>query len=134
LKKAEKSQNDKTKRATVSQERESFGKDPELKKKGQEHVRMKSSHALQPKQRASVTMPTDSEQRASQRDKVQTTFTLARQQPKSPEEEKMLQERYGGMSMEQRAFAILCDLGMIEKNLNPDDPDYDHSNDDEIFI
>jgi hypothetical protein len=64
----------------------------------------------------------------------QTAVTLARQQPKSPEEEKQPQERYGSMPLEGRAFAILYDLGMIEKNLNPDDPDYDHSNHDEIYL
>jgi hypothetical protein len=90
--------------------------------------------------RASATlMEVESEPESSPRNKDpipdrQTTPTLARQQSKSPEEEKRLQERYGGMSLEERAFASLYDLGMIEKNLNPDDPDYDHSNDDEIFL
>jgi hypothetical protein len=64
----------------------------------------------------------------------QSAVTLARKQPKSPEEEKKLEERYGGMLLQVRAYAILYDLGMIEKNLNPDDPDYDHSTDDELFL
>jgi hypothetical protein len=40
----------------------------------------------------------------------------ARQQPKSPEEEKLLADRYGSMPLQERAFAILYDLGMVEMN------------------
>jgi hypothetical protein len=64
----------------------------------------------------------------------QSAVTLARKQPKSPEEEKKLEERYGSMPLQERAFAVLYDLGMIEKNLKSDDPEYDHSNDDEVFL
>jgi hypothetical protein len=38
----------------------------------------------------------------------------ARQQPKSPEEEAKLAAKYGRLSLEDRAFTILYDLGMIE--------------------
>ena len=31
----------------------------------------------------------------------------------------------------EKAFAILVDLGMVELHPDPDDPDYDHSDDDE---
>jgi hypothetical protein len=55
----------------------------------------------------------------------------ARKQPKSPEEEAKLAAKYGSMSIEDRAFAILTDLGMVEMSPNPDDPNYDHSQDDE---
>ena len=41
-------------------------------------------------------------------------YLKARQQPKSPEEEAKLAAKYGAMSLEDRAFAILSDLGMIE--------------------
>ena len=63
----------------------------------------------------------------------QSAVTLARKQPKSSKEMKKLDERYSSMPLQERAFAVLYDLGMIEKNLKPDDPDYDHSNDDEVF-
>merc|ERR1712127_117653 len=49
----------------------------------------------------------------------------ARKQPKSPEEEKKLAERYGSMPLEERAFNILLDLGMVELTPDPDDPSYD---------
>jgi hypothetical protein len=55
----------------------------------------------------------------------------ARKQPKSPEEEAKLAAKYGSMSIEDRAFAILADLGMVEMSPNPNDPNYDHSQDDE---
>lgn len=38
----------------------------------------------------------------------------ARQQPKSPSEEALLSQKYGQMTIEDRAYAILRDLGMIE--------------------
>ena len=42
-------------------------------------------------------------------------YTAARQQPKSPTEEQMLKEKYAKIeSLEERAYAILLDLGMIE--------------------
>lgn len=40
----------------------------------------------------------------------------ALQQPKSPTEEAQLAKMYGQLSLEDRAYAILCDLGMIESN------------------
>ena len=40
----------------------------------------------------------------------------ARQQPKFPADEKLLADRYGSMPLEERAFAILYDLGMVEMN------------------
>ncbi|CAJ1953274.1 unnamed protein product [Cylindrotheca closterium] len=42
--------------------------------------------------------------------------TRARRQPKSASEEAILAEKYGQLSIEDRAYAILCDLGMIESN------------------
>ena len=38
----------------------------------------------------------------------------ARQQPKSPSEEAILAQKYGQLAVEDRAFAILSDLGMID--------------------
>ena len=55
----------------------------------------------------------------------------ARSQPKSPEDEAALAARYGAMDLEERAFSILADLGMIELHLDPDDPDRDTSHDDD---
>jgi hypothetical protein len=73
-----------------------------------------------------VEEPSDSEPESRQHDDVQipirqAAISLARQQPKSPEDEMNLQERYGAMSLEERAFTILYDLGMIEKNADPND-------------
>jgi hypothetical protein len=36
------------------------------------------------------------------------------------------------MDPEERAFNILLDLGIIESSPDPDSPEYDHSNDDEL--
>jgi hypothetical protein len=59
---------------------------------------------------------------------------LARQQPKSYKEAIVLKSRYAAMSPEDRAFEILNDLGMVEKNPNPNDPGYDHSKDDKLCL
>jgi hypothetical protein len=56
----------------------------------------------------------------------------ARRQPKSIDEEANIAENYAKMSIEDRAFAILFDLGMIDVNLDPRDPSYDHADDEEI--
>lgn len=55
----------------------------------------------------------------------------ARSQPKSPEDEAALAARYGAMDLEERAFSILVDLGMIELHLDPNDPNRDTSRDDD---
>jgi len=56
---------------------------------------------------------------------------VARSQPKSPDEESKLADRYASMSVEERAYAVLFDPGMIKKNKDPKDPSYDHTHDDE---
>ena len=56
----------------------------------------------------------------------------SRSQPKSPDVEAELAARYGSMELEERAFNILLDIGMIESNPDPDSADYDSSNDDEF--
>lgn len=55
----------------------------------------------------------------------------ARQQPKSAEEEAALASKYGVMDLEERAFNILADLGIIELHPDPEDPNRDTSKDDE---
>lgn len=52
--------------------------------------------------------------------------------PESPPDEATLAEKYASMSEEERAFAILLDLGMIKSSPDPDDPNYDSSSDDEF--
>ena len=39
---------------------------------------------------------------------------------------------YDSMDLEDKAFNILVDLGMVDETPDPDSPDYDHSNDDEF--
>ena len=56
---------------------------------------------------------------------------VARRQPKSPNEESKLAEKYQNMPIEERAYTILFDLGMIDENKDPKDPSYDHADDDE---
>jgi len=40
-------------------------------------------------------------------------------------------EDYANLSLEERAFQILADTGAVDLHKSPDDPDYDHSADDE---
>lgn len=47
---------------------------------------------------------------------LSTAVKRARRQPKSPSEEAKLAEKYGKLSLEDRAYAILLDLGMIYSN------------------
>ena len=49
------------------------------------------------------------------------------------EKEKILTEKYASMSLEERAFAILVDLGMVDLTPDPDDPSYDNTLDDEYW-
>jgi hypothetical protein len=58
-------------------------------------------------------------------------FMVARRQPKSQNEESKLAEKYKMMPIEERAYTLLFDLGMIDENKDPKDPSYDHTNDDE---
>lgn len=55
----------------------------------------------------------------------------ARQQPKTLEAEAALAAKYAVMNLEERAFIILADLGMIDLNIDPDDPNRDTSHDDQ---
>ena len=50
------------------------------------------------------------------------SIVKARQQPKSTEEECILQQKYASIvDLEERAFNILVDLGMVDLNPDPDD-------------
>jgi hypothetical protein len=50
------------------------------------------------------------------------SIAKARQQPKSTEEECILQQKYASIvDLEERAFNILVDLGMVDLNPDPDD-------------
>ena len=41
-------------------------------------------------------------------------------------------ERYASLPLEERAFQILKDLDMVQENLDPDNPNYDSSKDNEF--
>merc|ERR1712176_1403219 len=47
-------------------------------------------------------------------------------------EEVSPEEKYAGMSVEERALQALIDSGMAEATADPDDPNYDSSKDDEL--
>jgi len=75
------------------------------------------------------------ENEATKEDKIQVrraAIANARKQPKNKDEEKTLADYYGAMDLEERAFTILYDLGMIEMSPDPDSPDYNHDLDDEF--
>jgi hypothetical protein len=64
--------------------------------------------------------------------RVETIVAL--RQPKSSDEESKLAEKYANMeNLEDRAYALLCDLGMIEEHKDPRDSSYDHSKDDDEY-
>ena len=56
----------------------------------------------------------------------------ARKQPKSLQEEAMLQAKYSSMEPGERAFAILLDLGMIIAHPDPVSPGYDSTFDNDF--
>jgi len=58
----------------------------------------------------------------------------ARQQPKTPEVEKALAEKYAALEAGERAFAILIDLGIVDISPDPDSKDYDSSSDDQFAL
>lgn len=68
---------------------------------------------------------------ARELDDLSVAIANARRQPKSLEEEAVLAAKYGAMDLEQMAFTILVDLGMVDLNIDPDDPNRDTSKDDE---
>lgn len=54
------------------------------------------------------------------------------QKPRNQKEEQRLSDKYASMDLEERAFNILLDLGMISQSPDPTDPDYDRSSDDDF--
>ncbi len=64
--------------------------------------------------------PTTLAMEETDRDANVIDVSWARQQPKLVEEEQMLQEKYGNMKdLEEQAFSILFDLGMVNLHANP---------------
>ena len=51
------------------------------------------------------------------------------QKPRNAKEEQRMSEKYASMDLEERAFNILLDLGMISQSPDPSDPSYDPSSD-----
>ena len=65
--------------------------------------------------------------------KRKAAIAEARRQPKAPEEERKLQEKYAAIeNLSEKAFAIKLDLGIIELTPDPSDPNYDDTYDNEI--
>jgi hypothetical protein len=54
-----------------------------------------------------------------ERQAKQNAILKARKQPNSPEVEEALKKKYGAMSIQERAFCILVDLGMVEITPDP---------------
>lgn len=68
------------------------------------------------------------EREVNQRNREAVTNEAGRQ-PKQNLEEKVISGRYEDMDLEEKAFNILNELGMIEITPDPDDPGYDASED-----
>jgi hypothetical protein len=58
-------------------------------------------------------LPEEPQDGSSLDDSLSDAILFSRTQPKSPQEEAKLAENYGSMSLEDRAYAIVSDLGMI---------------------
>ena len=101
-----------------------------------------SSAAAEQKQRAILN--TRLQMETAERERIQAILQAeadrkaaileARKQPKAPEVEKALAEKYGALEAGERAFAILIDLGIVELSPDPDSKDYDSSNDDQFVV
>lgn len=71
-------------------------------------------------------------ERKEQIAKREAAIAEARKQPKAPDVEKVLFEKYAAIeNLSEKAFTIKVDLGMIQLTPDPDDPDYDSTYDDE---
>ena len=53
-------------------------------------------------------------------------------QPLSIDDDKMLSEKYAKLPLNERAFQIILDLGMISVTPDPEDPNYDSTFDHEL--
>ena len=88
--------------------------------------------SLEVKNTAARTVETPKAVSTSTRIILDPKILQARKQPKSVQEEAMLQAKYGSMEPGERAFAILLDLGMIIAHPDPDWPGYDSTFDNDI--
>ena len=71
-------------------------------------------------------------ERKEQIAKREAEIAEARKQPKPPDEEKRLFQKYAAIEdLSEKAFTIKVDLGMIQLTPDPDDPDYDSTYDNE---
>jgi len=98
-------------------------------KRRQDAVYVEKSRTAEAKQRALLEEHLRLEEICRQQVAI---AVLAGLQPEPPRIEKELAERYANMSLADRAFGILKDLGMIEETPIPSGHDYDHSKDDEF--
>ncbi len=80
--------------------------------------RIAKSQSMDVEELERVVSKEDTKPAGSSKSSLPRDVEWARKQPKSPQEEQELKEKYGSMEIEERAFNILVDLGMVE--LNPD--------------
>ena len=66
------------------------------------------------------------QQQQQQQSRASTSYV---QKPRNAKEDKRMSENYASMDLEERAFNILLDLGMISQSPDPSDPSYDPSSD-----
>jgi hypothetical protein len=123
--------------SSSSRSSSSLGESPTPKSEGKSYQSNRLDDVVQSKSSTSqigssspslTTTPSPSPSPISER---RLHIMVARRQPKSPNEESKLAEKYQNMPIEERAYTILFDLGMIDENKDPKDPSYDHANDDE---
>ena len=70
-------------------------------------------------------------QKQKQQQQTKATSSYV-QKPRNQKEEQRLSDKYASMDLEERAFNILLDLGMISQSPDPTDPNYDSSSDDDF--
>lgn len=75
---------------------------------------------------AKVAVKQMNQQQQQQQSRSSTSYV---QKPRNAKEDKRMSENYASMDLEERAFNILLDLGMISQSPDPSDPSYDPSSD-----
>mmetsp|Transcript_22367 Transcript_22367/g.46396 ORF Transcript_22367/g.46396 Transcript_22367/m.46396 type:complete len:457 (+) Transcript_22367:62-1432(+) len=87
------------------------------------------SHSMDVEKLEKLVSKEDTKPAGSSKSSLPRDVEWARKQPKSPQEEQELKEKYGSMEIEERAFNILVDLGMVELNPDPAPIEWEENDD-----
>lgn len=139
---AERSQREREQRVQIRKEQEREVKLAELESGKKEQERLEQSKQSQVVVEEIVVKQEEAPRKTndgvtlgeSQGDARSTTNgENAMEQPKSIDEEEKLKEKYGNMDLEERAFNILVDLGMVDLHSDPTQLDLEDGDDDDFM-